>query len=121
MSPRNWKFALLSLDTEVNPAGNEQRKIGQSAQEVGAHRVDGADDDGSGTVGVVEGGHDLKVHGNIVDHEYEIECDGDKVAEVSKRWFRVRDTYGIEIAPDQHDALLLAVAVCLDQMSHDHG
>ncbi len=29
--------------------------------------------------------------GNIVDHEYEIERDGDKVAEVSKRWFRVRD------------------------------
>jgi uncharacterized protein YxjI len=27
-----------------------------------------------------------------VDHEYTIERDGDKVAEVSKRWFRVRDT-----------------------------
>ena len=49
----------------------------------------------------------------------EIERDGDHVAEVSKRWFRVRDTYGVEIAPGQDDALILAVAVCIDQMSHD--
>ncbi len=47
--------------------------------------------------------------------------DGDKVAEVSKRWFRVRDTYGIEIAPDQEDALILAVTVCIDQMTNDVG
>lgn len=67
----------------------------------------------------VEGGKDMEAKGNIVDHEYEIELDGHKVAEVSKRWFRVRDTYGIEIEPDQDDALLLAVAVCVDQMAHD--
>src|SRR6478735_8907918 len=34
----------------------------------------------------VEGGEDYKVHGNIVDHEYEIEHGGDKVATVSKKW-----------------------------------
>jgi uncharacterized protein YxjI len=39
------------------------------------------------------------------------------VAEVSKRWFRIRDTYGIEIAPDEDDALILAVTVCIDQMT----
>ena len=67
----------------------------------------------------VEDGNDLEAKGNIVDHEYKIERDGDHVAEVSKRWFRVRDTYGIEIAPGEDDALLLAVVVCIDQMSHD--
>ncbi len=67
----------------------------------------------------VRDGEDLDVHGNIVDHEYTVERHGQKVAEVSKRWFRVRDTYGIEIAPDQDDALILAVAVCLDRMGHD--
>jgi uncharacterized protein YxjI len=67
----------------------------------------------------VRDGDDLDVHGNIVDHEYTIERDGDKVAEVSKRWFRVRETYGIEILPGQDDALILAVTVCLDRMSHD--
>ena len=64
----------------------------------------------------VEDGDDMEAKGNVVDHEYKIERGGDKVAEVSKRWFRVRDTYGIEIAPGQDDALILAVTVCIDQM-----
>jgi len=65
----------------------------------------------------VEGGEDMEAKGNIVDHEYKIERGGDKLAEVSKRWFRIRDTYGIEIAPGQEDALILAVTVCIDQMT----
>ena len=65
----------------------------------------------------VEGGPDLEAKGNIVDHEYEFKRDGDKVAEVSKRWFRIRDTYGIEVAPGQDDALILACTVCIDSMS----
>ena len=67
----------------------------------------------------VEGGEDMEAKGNIVNHEYKIERGGDEVAEVSKRWFRVRDTYGTQIAPDQNDALILAVTVCIDQMTHD--
>jgi uncharacterized protein YxjI len=64
----------------------------------------------------VEGGEDMEAKGNVVDHEFKIERGGDTVAEISKRWFRVRDTYGIEVAPGQDDALILAVAVCIDQM-----
>ena len=58
----------------------------------------------------------MNATGNIVDHEFEIERDGNKVAEVSKKWFRVRDSYGIEVAPGQDDALILAIAICIDQM-----
>ena len=57
--------------------------------------------------------------GNFVDHEYEFKRDGETVAEVSKRWLRARDTYGIAIAPGEEDALILAAAVCIDRMSHD--
>jgi len=67
----------------------------------------------------LEDGGELEAHGNIVDHEYEIERDGHKVAEVSKRWLRVRDTYGIEIAPSENQALVLALTICIDQMAHD--
>jgi len=67
----------------------------------------------------VSDGDDLEAKGNIVDHEFEIKRGGDKVAEVSMRWFRVRDTYGIEVAPGQDDGLILAVAVCIDQMGHE--
>ena len=61
-------------------------------------------------------GPDLDVQGNIVDHEYKIEEGRTKVAEVSKKWFRVRDTYGVEIAPGQNDIVILAVTVAIDMM-----
>ena len=67
----------------------------------------------------VKDGDDMEAKGNIVDHEYTIERGGDQVAEVSKRWFRVRDTYGIEISPNVDPGLILAVTVCIDQMSHE--
>jgi uncharacterized protein YxjI len=63
-------------------------------------------------------GPDLDVQGNILDHEYSIEAGRDKIAEVSKKWFRVRDTYGVEIEPGQNDILILATTVCIDQMAH---
>jgi uncharacterized protein YxjI len=69
----------------------------------------------------VEDGPDLRVQGNIVDHEYEIEADGTKIAEISKRWFRVRDTYGVEIAPGHDDIVVLAVAVAVDAMADRAG
>jgi uncharacterized protein YxjI len=65
-----------------------------------------------------DNGSEWKVQGNIVDHEYEIESDAGKLAEVGKKWFRVRDTYGIEVAPGQDDALVIAVAIVVDAMSH---
>jgi uncharacterized protein YxjI len=69
----------------------------------------------------VEDGKDLKVHGNIVDHEYEIERDGHTIAEVSKKWFRVRDTYGVELRDQQSAVLVLAVTVAVDALAHDIG
>ena len=66
----------------------------------------------------VEGGQDLHAQGNFVDHEYTIERDGEKVAEVSKRWFRVRDTYGVEVAPGENDILILASTAVIDAMAH---
>ena len=65
----------------------------------------------------VDGAKDLKAHGNIVDHEYEIERDGDTIANVSKKWFRVRDSYGVEMAEGQDVALILAITVCVDAMA----
>ena len=64
-------------------------------------------------------GGDLKVHGNIVDHEYEIERDGDKIAEVSKRWLRVRDTYGVDVLDEADSVLVLSVTVAVDALAHD--
>jgi uncharacterized protein YxjI len=67
----------------------------------------------------IEDGEDLKARGNVVDHEYEIKREGDVIATISKRWFRVRDTYGIEIRPGEDDALVLALAVAIDDMGRE--
>jgi uncharacterized protein YxjI len=66
----------------------------------------------------VQNGPDLEVHGNILDHEYTIGEGRDKVAEVSKKWFRIADSYGVAIEQGQNDVLILAVAVCIDEMAH---
>ena len=66
----------------------------------------------------IKNGPDLEVKGNILDHEYTIGEGRDKVAEVSKKWFRIRDSYGVEIEPGQDDGVILAITVCIDQMAH---
>src|SRR3954452_5919332 len=65
----------------------------------------------------IEDGDDLDAHGNIVDHEYEIKRGGDVIATVSKKWFRVRDTYGVGVGGVGDEPLLLALTVALEQMS----
>jgi uncharacterized protein YxjI len=67
----------------------------------------------------VRGGPDLDVQGNILDHEYSISERRNKVAEVSKAWFSLTDTYGVEIDEGQNDILILAVAIAIDMMAHD--
>jgi uncharacterized protein YxjI len=66
----------------------------------------------------IEGGQDMEIQGNILDHEYSFEVGRNKVAEVSKRWFRIADTYGVEIEPGQNDIVILAATVAVDMMAH---
>jgi uncharacterized protein YxjI len=67
----------------------------------------------------VADGPDLDVKGNILDHEYTIEDGRSTVAEVSKKWFRVADTYGVKVASGQNPALMLAITAVLDSMAHE--
>lgn len=63
-------------------------------------------------------GPDLNVQGNILDHQYTIGEGGSKIAEVSKKWFRLADTYGVQIEPSQNDIVILAITVAIDMMAH---
>jgi uncharacterized protein YxjI len=67
----------------------------------------------------VRNGPDLDVQGNILDHEYSINQKRKKIAEVSKKWLSLTDTYGVEIDSGQNDILILALAIAIDMMSHD--
>ncbi len=66
----------------------------------------------------VPGPDDLEAQGNFLDHEYVFERNGKEVARVSKSWFSLSDTYGIDVQPGEDDVLILAAAVVIDLVSH---
>jgi uncharacterized protein YxjI len=66
----------------------------------------------------LQGGR-LEAVGDIIDKNFEIR-DGHRVAaRVSRAWFAIRDTYGVEVEPGEDDALMICIAVCLDRIHHD--
>ncbi|HMF59958.1 MAG TPA: LURP-one-related family protein [Vicinamibacterales bacterium] len=66
----------------------------------------------------VPGPDDLEATGNFLDHEYTFRRGDRVVATVSKKWFSLADTYGIDIEPGEDDVLILASAVVVDQACH---
>ncbi|MZD09224.1 hypothetical protein GTW43_29710 [Streptomyces sp. SID5785] len=59
-------------------------------------------------------GTELDVSGKILDREFAVEYDGELLADISRRWLRVRDTYGVNVIREDADpALLVAIAVCV--------
>jgi uncharacterized protein YxjI len=64
-------------------------------------------------------GSQLEAVGNLVDKEFDILAAGQPIAHISRAWFRLRDTYGVNVAPGENDALMLTIAVCLDRIHHD--
>lgn len=70
-------------------------------------------------------GTELDVSGKILDREFAVEYDGELLAQVSRRWLTVRETYGIDVVREDADAaLMIAVAVCvivLADKEREHG
>jgi uncharacterized protein YxjI len=64
-------------------------------------------------------GTQLDVTGSILDKEFQITAGAQVLARISRAWFRIRDTYGVEVAPGQDDVLFLAIAVALDRIHDD--
>jgi uncharacterized protein YxjI len=62
---------------------------------------------------------EIEIQGNFLAHEYTFTKGGQKVAETSKRWLRIADTYGVEVSAGQDDVLILAATVAIDQIVHD--
>ena len=66
----------------------------------------------------VPGPNDLEAVGNFIDKDYAFQRGGREVARVSKKWFRMTDTYGVDVAPGEDDVLILASAVVIDMCMH---
>jgi uncharacterized protein YxjI len=71
----------------------------------------------------VRGAGDMEINGDLLDHEFTIERDGQTVATISKRWLSVTTSYAVDVAPGQDDVLILASVLALDlaiDAEHDH-
>jgi uncharacterized protein YxjI len=66
----------------------------------------------------VPGPGDLEASGSFLDHDYSFQRGGRSIATVSKKWFSLRDTYGIDILSGENDVLILASAVVIDLCCH---
>lgn len=68
-------------------------------------------------------GTELDVSGKILDREFAIEYEGELLAEISRRWLTLRDTYAVNVVREDADPpLLIAVAVCVIRLAErEHG
>jgi uncharacterized protein YxjI len=63
-------------------------------------------------------GSSMEASGDFSNHEYAITSGGQQVASISKQWFALTDTYGVEVAEGQDNVLVLAIAVVIDMVCH---
>jgi uncharacterized protein YxjI len=66
----------------------------------------------------VPGPNDYEATGDFLDREYAFFRTGRPVATVSKRFFSLTDTYGIDIANGEDEVTLLAACVVIDLCCH---
>ena len=65
------------------------------------------------------GGARLEAVGSFADKDWELKDGHQVVGRISRRWFRIRDTYGVEVEPGVDDALIIAIAICIDRIYED--
>jgi uncharacterized protein YxjI len=58
----------------------------------------------------------LSAEGRFSDMDWELTAPGRVVGRISRQWFQVRDTYGVEVEPGEDAALVIAIAVCVDRL-----
>jgi uncharacterized protein YxjI len=68
----------------------------------------------------VDGGgqNHVEASGNFLNHQYTFTRGDQTIAQVSKQWFTLADTYGVDVAQDEDDILILASTVVIDMACH---
>ncbi|GHC94055.1 hypothetical protein GCM10007079_44140 [Nocardiopsis terrae] len=74
----------------------------------------------------LENGPGWEVVGSFLDREYSISDGEGTVAVVSRKWFRMRDTYAVDVNTHRQDpggdpALVVSVAVAVDALTGEDG
>ncbi len=64
-------------------------------------------------------GSALQATGSFSDMNWELAGSDRIVARISREWFKVRDTFGVEVEPGEDTALVLAIAICIDRLREE--
>lgn len=67
----------------------------------------------------VPGPNDYSIDGSFWDHEYTFNRGGQAVAQISKSYFSLSHTYGVEIVDGEDDIAILCTCIVIDQVLHD--
>jgi uncharacterized protein YxjI len=69
----------------------------------------------------VPGPDDLTIEGDLLAHEYAFLRGGKAVAVVSKAWWSIADTYGVDVLDGEDHVLILASTVVIDLVQDDEA
>lgn len=62
---------------------------------------------------------DIRIQGDILDHNYTMTSNDVTVAQVSKKWVSMRDSYVVDVADGADAELLVACAIVVDRIAHE--
>jgi uncharacterized protein YxjI len=66
-----------------------------------------------------ETGDELKVKGDILDHDFTIKRGGDVVVSASRKFFSLHNSYGVRVADGMDADIALAMVIALEQMEEE--
>jgi uncharacterized protein YxjI len=69
----------------------------------------------------VPGPNDYTIDGSFWDHEYTFTRNGQLVAQVSKSFFSLTHTYGVNIVEGEDVVSILCTCIVIDQVLHDEN
>ena len=59
-------------------------------------------------------GTDIRIKGNIFDHDYDLFDGKEKIMGIRKKWISVGDSYVLDILDDDYELLALGIALAID-------
>lgn len=68
----------------------------------------------------VPGPNDYKVTGSFWEYEYEFSREGRTVAQISKSFWSLSDTYGVSIVSGEDDISILCAVIVIDLVCHEN-
>ncbi|MDP4177770.1 MAG: LURP-one-related family protein [Bacillota bacterium] len=61
------------------------------------------------------------ITGDILSHDFEILKNNIPVAQVSKAWISLSDTYGVDISDSENQAFILSLIIILDEVMYSNN